>query len=86
MEAFTTPGGSSERVAIFVGRVDSAGTGGIHGLDDEGEDIRVFTESLDAALDRLAGGGIANITAVAALQWLALNKQRVRRAWLGPEA
>jgi len=83
MDVFTTPGGSSERIAIFVGRVDAQGVGGIHGLADEGEDIRVFTESLDAALRRMADGGITNIIAVAALQWLALNRGNLRRDWLG---
>lgn len=86
MDVFTTPGGSSERVAIFVGRVDSQGVGGIHGLADEGEDIRVFTEPLDAALERLANGGIVNIIAIAALQWLALNREELRRKWLTGEA
>lgn len=86
MDVFTTPGGSSERIAIFVGRVDSQGVGGIHGIADEGEDIRVFTESLDAALERLANGGIVNIIAVAALQWLALNREELRRKWLTGEA
>ena len=86
MDVFTTPGGSSERIAIFLGRVDSLGVGGIHGLANEGEDIRVFTESLDAALSRLASGGINNVIAVAALQWLALNQARLRRQWLGGDA
>lgn len=82
MDVFTTPGGSSERIAIFCGRVDAQGIGGVHGLADEGEDIRVFTESLDEALARLADGGITNIIAVAALQWLALNREKLRREWL----
>lgn len=82
MDVFTTPGGSSERIAIFVGRVNTQGVGGIHGLADEGEDIRVFTESLDAALTRLANGGIVNLIAIAALQWLALNREEIRARWL----
>ena len=86
MDVFTTPGGSSERIAIFVGRVDSRGIGGIHGLADEGEDIRVFTEPLATALERLANGGIVNIIAVTALQWLALNREELRRKWLAGDA
>lgn len=81
MEILTTPGASSERIAIFLGRVNARGVGGIHGLVDEGEDIRVFTESLDAALARLADGGIVNVTAVVALQWLSLNRDTLRRSW-----
>jgi len=81
MDILTTPGASSERIAIFLGRVNARGVGGIHGLIDEGEDIRVFTESLDATLARLADGGIINVTAIVALQWLALNRDKVRRIW-----
>jgi ADP-ribose pyrophosphatase len=81
MDVFTTPGGSSERIAIFLGRVDAQGVGGIHGLPGEGEDIRVFTESLDTALARLADGGIVNLIAIAALQWLALNREKLRLEW-----
>ena len=82
MDVFTTPGGSSERIAIFCGRVDAAGVGGIHGVRDEGEDIRVFTDKLDAALKRIASGTITNIIAVAALQWLALNRHTVKAKWV----
>jgi ADP-ribose pyrophosphatase len=81
MDILTTPGASSERIAIFLGRVNARGVGGIHGLVDEVEDIRVFTESLDAALARLADGGIINVTAIVALQWLALNRDMLRRRW-----
>jgi ADP-ribose pyrophosphatase len=86
MDVFTTPGGSSERIAIFLGRVDAQGVGGVHGLADAGEDIRVFTKSTDKALARLADGGITNLIAVAALQWLALNRENLRRQWLAGDA
>jgi ADP-ribose pyrophosphatase len=82
MEVYTSPGGSSERIAIFLGRVDTAGVGGVHGLEDEGEDIRVFTATLEDALQRIADGRITNVAAVAALQWLALNRDTVRAQWV----
>ncbi len=47
-----TPGGSSETLAMFCGRVDSEGAGGIHGLDHEQEDIRVFVVPPEEALRR----------------------------------
>lgn len=86
MDLFPTPGGSSERIAIFVGRVDTGGIGGIHGLAEEGEDIRAFTEPVDTALERLDRGGVTNMTAVVALQWLALNRGALRRKWLNGDA
>lgn len=76
-----TPGGSSETIAFFCGRVDSKGLGGTHGLAEEGEDIRVVVLPTDEALDWLAAGRIANAAAVLSLQWLALNRERLRATW-----
>ena len=76
-----TPGGSSETIAFFCGRVDSAGAGGIHGLAHEGEDIRVVVLTSDEALARLEAGEIINANAVLPLQWLALNRVRLKQLW-----
>ena len=76
-----SPGGSSEMLHLYCGRVDSEGVGGLHGLAHEHEDIRAFTLPLDAALERLAGGGIVNANAVMTLQWLALNRARLKKLW-----
>ena len=76
-----SPGGSSETIALFCGRVASENTGGVHGLEHEDEDIRPFVLSTDEALARLAAGGIVNATAAIALQWLALNRDRLRTEW-----
>ena len=76
-----SPGGCSEVLYLYCGRIDSAGVGGLHGLAEEHEDIRAFTLSLDEALARLAQGHVANANAVITLQWLALNRVRLRRAW-----
>ena len=76
-----TPGGSSETVEIFIGRIDSAGAGGIHGLDHEQEDIRVLSLSRQEALERMTSGAITNLTAAVALQWLALNYTELVRIW-----
>jgi ADP-ribose pyrophosphatase len=76
-----TPGGSSETVTIYCGRVDSQGAGGVHGLDHEHEDIRVLPLDRAEALARLGAGGVTNLIATAALQWLALNHTEVMRIW-----
>lgn len=78
---YPSPGGCSEFVYMYCGRVDSAGVGGIHGLDDENEDIRVFVEKTDDALARLAKGEIESSIGVIGLQWLALNRDRLRATW-----
>ncbi len=76
-----SPGGSSELLHLYCGRVDSEGVGGVHGLDHEHEDIRVFALPLEKALTRLARGEILSANAVMTLQWLALNRARLREAW-----
>ncbi|MNY74502.1 ADP-ribose pyrophosphatase [compost metagenome] len=78
---YPSPGGSDERVHLYVGRCDSRGAGGIHGLVEEGEDIRVLVLSLDEALAALAAGRLDNAASIIALQWLALNRERVRQTW-----
>lgn len=76
-----SPGGTTETLALFCGRVESTAAGGVHGLAAEDEDIQVVVLPVDAALKRLAEGGIINATAVIAMQWLALNRQDLRKAW-----
>ncbi|MFC3607710.1 ADP-ribose diphosphatase [Stutzerimonas tarimensis] len=78
---FPSPGGSNERVYLYVGRCDSDGAGGVFGLADEGEDIRVHVWSLDEALAAIGDGRIDNAASIIALQWLALNRTAVREAW-----
>jgi ADP-ribose pyrophosphatase len=78
---YTSAGGSSEYAYLFCGRVDSSGVGGIHGLDSEDEDIRVMVEPTDRALERLARGEVDSAIAVVALQWLALNRARLKAQW-----
>ena len=78
---YPSPGGSDERVHLYVGRCDSRGAGGVHGLEDEGEDIRVLVWSLDEALAALDDGRIDNAASIIALQWLALNRDKVRERW-----
>lgn len=78
---YPSPGGSDERVHLFIGRCDSAGAGGVHGLAEEGEDIRVHVWPLEDALQAVKDGRIDNAASIIALQWLALNRAEVRGLW-----
>ncbi len=80
-EFLVSPGGTSETITLFLGRVDASRAGGIHGLDHEHEDIRVHVFAREEALELLRRGRINNATAVIALQWLALNRQRLLEHW-----
>ena len=84
-EFYTTPGGSSEWITLFCGKVDSAQVGGIHGLDHEDEDILVRAVDFDEAYLMLENGMITSAIAIIAIQWLALNKQKLKLKWDVPE-
>lgn len=82
-DILVTPGGSSESIHIYCGRVDCGSVGGLHGLEGEHEDIRVFTLPAEEAFAWVRAGRIANASTVIALQWLALNRDSLRQRWLG---
>ena len=82
MRFFTSPGASTESVALFCGRVDSSDAGGVHGLEEEGEDIRVLVVPVMEALSLLHEGKIVNAKTIIALQWLASNYDKVKKRWL----
>lgn len=77
---FTTPGWCGERISLYCGNVDSNGAEGIHGLDAEGEDIKVVAMPVQAAFDELFHR--ANSTSiVVGLQWLQANREWLRYKW-----
>lgn len=76
-----SPGACSERMHLFCARVDASRAGGIHGLRDEGEDIRVHVLRFDEAFAMLEAGDISSATPIIGLQWLALNRVRLREKW-----
>lgn len=76
-----SPGGTTESVALFCGRVDTTHAGGVHGASEEGEDIKVHVVAVDTALALLQAGKINSVSAIIALQWLALNRNHVRTMW-----
>lgn len=78
-----SPGGTTERVALFCGRVDATHAGGVHGAKAEGEDIKVHVITFAAAMALLKSGQINSASAIISLQWLALNRDHVRSLWSG---
>jgi len=71
---YVSPGGVDERFSLFCGLCDLDSVGGIHGLESEGEDIRVVKFSFDEAMDGLASGLFDNASTIICLQWLQLNR------------
>lgn len=80
-EFYTTPGSSSEWITLFCGKVDSSQVGGIHGLDHEDEDILVRAADFDEVYLMLENGEIKSAIPIIAIQWLALNKHKLKQKW-----
>ena len=80
-EFFTTPGGSSEWITLYCGRVDCTPVGGIHGLDHEHEDILVRAVDFAEAYKMLVDRKIESAIPILAIQWLALNCDQLRKEW-----
>jgi ADP-ribose pyrophosphatase len=78
-----SPGGASETVYLYLGRVSTIGAGGIFGLEDEGEHIRVHVVPEDEARRMLDAGEIGNAPTLIALQWFFLNRDKIHAAWGG---
>jgi ADP-ribose pyrophosphatase len=76
-----SPGTSADRIRLFCGRVDAALAGGIHGLREEGEDTRVIVIDAEQAIGHLCSGKIDTSSAIIAIQWLAMNRDRLRVEW-----
>ena len=71
---YPSPGGSSERIHLFFGRVHlRQGLSDIGGVAGEGEDIRIILMPVKEALARLHAGEIEDAKTVIALQWLELQ-------------
>ncbi len=74
-------GATREYIDLLCAQVDASGAEGIHGLPDEGEDIKVHTLDVTEAFALVAEGKINNAPAIIALQWLQLNKAELDQRW-----
>ncbi|EWH12246.1 ADP-ribose pyrophosphatase [Catenovulum agarivorans DS-2] len=74
-------GGTSERIFLYVAKVDSTQCGDICGLDYEHEDIKVHQFSTEQVFHWLDKGIIDAAAVVIALQWFKLHKQNVLDKW-----
>lgn len=68
-----SPGGSNERLTLFLAPADLREAGGIHGHPEEGEDIRVHTFPVARLRELMEEGRLDNAPALIAVHWLLLN-------------
>lgn len=75
---YSSPGGCSERIHLLCGLVDSHQATGHHGIRHEGEDIRVRVLDYAEIETMLRSQRITSAMPIIALQWLQLNRERLR--------
>ena len=80
---FASPGCTSEMAILYCGKVDASTASGVHGLADEGEDIRVFKVDVDDAFGMLDDGKFINSTTLIAMLWFRHHHTRLRQKWMG---
>ena len=77
-----SPGGSDERLHLYLARADLSQAGGVHGNPEEGEDIRTLVVSADEVQTLLDSGRLDNAPSQIALHWFLLHGEHWRRQWL----
>lgn len=78
----SSPGGSDEKLYLFCALSDLSQAGGIHGLADENEDIRLHCFPANDVFAELLNGCFNNAAALICLQWLQMNRERLRTLYV----
>ena len=76
--AFVSSGGTSEKIAIVAGFVNTAGAGGVHGHAQEREDILTVVLSATEFISRVRHGQITDLKTMIAGYWLDEHRERLR--------
>lgn len=80
----SSPGGTTERLHIYIAQTDATQAEGLHGVEHESEDILVHRIAQKQAKEWLENGRIDNAAAIIALQYFFLNKQQILESWQEP--
>lgn len=75
--AYVSSGGTSEKVALVVGVVDTSQAGGVHGNADECEDILTVVLSRQEFLKRARRAEITDLKTLVAAYWLAEEYEKL---------
>lgn len=76
-EYLVSPGGTTERIHLYIGEVDSQGLPQLAGLDSEHEDILIHKVPVKKAFESLERGEFRNGMTLISMQWLKLNWHKI---------
>ena len=81
-EYFVSPGGSSEKIWLYLGEINAENLGEFGGLAEENEDIKIHLLTVEKAFNLLDNNRINNAMTLIGLQWLRLNWGKRAHFWL----
>ncbi len=76
--AYVSAGGTSEKIALVMGKVDLSKAGGVHGKEGEGENIKTVILSADEFIERANDGRIKDMKSLVSAFWLANHRDELR--------
>jgi ADP-ribose pyrophosphatase len=76
--AYVSSGGSTEKIAIVVGFVDTSAAGGVHGNAEESEDILTVVVPWQEFMQRVRDAQITDLKTLVAAYWLAEHRGQLR--------
>lgn len=79
---FSSPGGTTEHILLFVGRATAPEDGILRGLKHENEDIRVRVMDATRAIGLIYSGKIQDAQTLVAMQWFLMHHTELRSRWL----
>lgn len=78
---YSTPGASNEKIHLFCALVDLSEAGGIHGLEEEHEDILFTVYPCEEVFAAMLNSRMNNAATLIALLWLQLNRPNLRTGY-----
>lgn len=76
--AYVSSGGTSEKIAIVAGAVDTSSAGGVHGSAAEAEDLLTVIVPALEFIASVRRGEVADLKTMVAGYWLAENRERLQ--------
>lgn len=79
---FSSPGGTTEHILLFIGRTTAPEDGILRGLKQENENIRVRVLDATRAIGLIYTGKIQDAQTLVAMQWFLMHHTELRSRWL----
>ena len=75
---YSTPGATNEKIHLFCALADLSSAGGVHGLEEEHEDILFSVHPAEEVFAAMLNSRMNNAATLIALLWLQLNRPNLR--------